>query len=360
MSAALRVVHAPARTPYARKLTNDRIALVNGTAPRGGEAVPRDMSLTWLLAHRPFDWFDVLHLHHVEFDDPATLRSVLAECSRAGRRVVFTAHDVGPVFGDPGGYHRKLRTLVDARVPFVCLTETSRDELRRRFGTRVRTSVLPHGYVVPPDAVPAPRPGDPGVPRYFLFGSLRENRDIATVLYNWRFGRAQRDTSLSVLLRAPGPVNLRQERERWDLLGRTAAADPRLRVDVLPFPSDDDVVEAALGCDALILPYLWGSHSGQLELAFDLGLTPVASAVGHLREQYRRHAGVLDEPIWFDWSDGDEYAYGARFLAALDEAAARLRAGRRPRRAREFAEHRALEHEAVLAGHEEVYARRWT
>lgn len=355
---SLRVVHAPARTPYARKLTNGRVALVNDTAPRGVEVVPRDMSLRWLLDHRPFDWFDVLHLHHVEFDDLVVLRRVLAECSRAGRRVVFTAHDVDPVFTGRSAYHRKLRTLVDARVPFICLTSSSRDEVRRRFGDRVRTTVIPHGYVVPPSAERTRRPNAGGA-RYFLFGSLRDNRDLPTVLYNWHFGRAQRDTSLSMLLRAPSHANLTQEHDRWALLSRMAAADPRLRVDLLPFPSDEEVVEAALDCDALILPYRWATHSGQLELAFDLGLTAVASRVGSLHDQYRQLAHVVEEPLWFDWSDGSEYAYGARFLAALDEAADRLRAGHQPLRQNDLAEFRVLEHKAVLAGYEEVYSHSW-
>lgn len=359
MAQRMRVVHAPARTPYARKLTGKHVEIVNGTAPHGTEVVPRDMSLRWLLEHRPFTWFDVLHLHHVEFDHLPTLKAVLAECARSHRRVIFTAHDVDPVFSGTLDYHRKLRALVDARVPFVCLTETSRAEIHRRFGSQARTVTIPHGYVVPPSAVPAHRPSDTGQARYFLFGALRENRDISTVLYNWRFGRHQQDTSLSVLLRAPGRINLQQEQDRWAELSATATSEPRLQIDVLSFPTDQEVVEAALTCDALILPYRWGSHSGQLELAFDLGLVPVASAVGYLRDQHRLHAGVVDEPVWFDWSDGSEYAYGARFLTALDEAVERVRAGYRPPSA-EFTEHRLEEHLAIMAAYQEVYACPWT
>lgn len=360
MDQRTRVVHAPARTPYARKLTSEHVEIVNGTSPHGAEAVPRDMSLRWLLEHRPFNWFDVLHLHHVEFDDLPTLKSVLSECARSRRRVIFTAHDIRPVFSGRVDYHRKLRALVDARVPFVCLTEASGAEIRRRFGNQVETVTIPHGYVVPPSAVPSRRPPGSGHARYFLFGSLRDNRDITTVLYNWRFGRHQHDTSLSVLLRAPGYINLIHEKDRWAALLATAVAEPRLQVDVLPFPTDVEVAETASGCDALILPYRWGSHSGQLELAFDLGLVPVASAVGYLRDQYRCHTEVIDEPVWFDWSDGAEYAYGARFLAALDEAAERLHKGHRLAPSKEFGEHRIEEHAAIMATYLEVYTRPWT
>lgn len=357
MDQRIRVVHAPARTPYARKLTSEHVAIVNGTALLGEEVVPRDMSLRWLLDHRPFTWFDVLHLHHIEFDDISVLKSVLSECSRSRRRVVFTAHDVDPIFSGRIDYHRKLRTLSEGRVPFVCLTEASRTEIHRRLGTAVPTVTVPHGYVIEPNIVPHDRTTKGDHVRYFMFGALRENRDIATALYNWRFGHRQQRTSLSVLLRAPGHISMRQEQDRWALLSTMAAAEPRLRVEVMPFPSDGDVANAAAGCDALILPYRWGSHSGQLELAFDLGLVPVASAVGYLRDQYRNHVGLVDEPVWFDWSDGAEYAYGARFLTALDQAVERFQSERSPSQQVEFTEHRLKEHESIMTAYLEVYTR---
>ncbi|MFI1648631.1 hypothetical protein ACH4XT_17060 [Streptomyces avidinii] len=355
MASRIRVVHAPARTPYVRKLTDGHIEIVNGTVHRGME-VPRDVSMRWLLERRPFDWFDVLHLHHVEFDDLATLKSVLSECARSGRRVVFTAHDVDPVFSKRAAYHRKLSVLAEAGVPFVCLTEASRSDVRKRFGDRVETVTIPHGFVVPPGTSYPSRAQEVRSPRYFLFGSLRENRDITTALYNWRFGRHQQDTSMHLLLRAPGRINLLEEHDRWSLL-TSMAGDPRLRIDVLPHPTDEDVVDTALGCDALVLPYRWGSHSGQLELAFDLGLVPVVSAVGYVRDQYDRHAPFVDEPVWFDWSDGAEYAYGPRFLEALDTAAERLRHSRPSGPSPDFADYRITEHEAIMAAHLEMYTR---
>jgi hypothetical protein len=361
MGQPIKVVHAPARTPYARKLTSGQVQIVNDSAVlNGSELVPRDMSLRWLWEHRPFTWFDVLHLHHIEFDDISDIKAVLSECARTHKRVVFTAHDIDPIFGRGLDYHRKLSVFVDRRVPFVCLTEGSRAEVHRRFGPRVSTVTIPHGYVVAPSAVPRLPVRTRNQVRFLLFGSLRANRDIETVLCNWRFGRNQQDTFLSVLLRAPSRINLLDEHDRWTLLSAMAAAEPRLRVEIAPFPSDNEVAETAASCGGLLLPYRWGSHSGQLELAFDLGLMPIASAVGYLRDQYRSHAAVVDEPVWFDWSDGADYAYGARFLTALDEAAERLRYGQRPAKRQAFAEHRATEHNEIMTAYLEVYEQSWT
>jgi beta-1,4-mannosyltransferase len=64
-----------------------------------------------------------------------------------------------------------------------------------------------------------------------------------------------------------------------------AAASDVVRVrahDPLPL---DDLCAALVRSDALVLPYRWGTHSGLVELAADLGVTVLAADVGHLAEQ---------------------------------------------------------------------------
>jgi hypothetical protein len=62
---------------------------------------------------------------------------------------------------------------------------------------------------------------------YLLFGALRANRDIETVLYNWRFGLRQQATTMQLLLRAPGRANLTDEGRRWQLISSFAGHEPR-------------------------------------------------------------------------------------------------------------------------------------
>jgi hypothetical protein len=122
------------------------------------------------------------------------------------------------------------------------------------------------------------------------------------------------------------------------------------------YPTDDEVVAAGLSADALLLPYLFGSHSGQLELAFDLNLLPVCSSVGYLEDQYDVHKGFVPEPIWFDWTDGHPFLFGEKFVAALEVAHVRVRhtLGRGP--SNDFLEYRREEHAEFLAAHRAVYA----
>lgn len=348
---AIRVVHVPGRTPYARKLHDEGIRVLNGTAA-DGLVMPRDVTLAWLLEHRPWDWLDVVHLHHPDFEPIPRLRAVLAECRRTGKQMVLTAHDVNPVFGDRVTHHRRLRVLADQGVPFVCLTPAAEVEVRRRFGAP--TAVVHHGYVAAPGTPTRPMQRDPGPTRFLIYGSLRRNRDVELVLACWRFARHLAETTLHLLLRAPSRVSLAEDAEVWRAI-REHAADPRLRVDVLPFPTDDEVNAAAAGADCLLLPYRWVSHSGQLEHALDLGVLPVATRAGFLPDQVALHQGLVNEPVWFDWSDRAPFEHGARLMEAMQIAHAAIQSGWQACENEGFADHRRTEHAEILAAYHTLY-----
>lgn len=347
----IRVVHVPGRTPYARKLHDAGIQVVNGTMV-DGLAVPRDVTLSWLLEHRAWDWLDVVHLHHPDFEPIPRLRTVLAECRRAGKRVVFTAHDVSPVFGSRAAHHRRLRTLAEFGVPFVCLTPGAEAEVRARYATRA--AVVPHGYVALPGTRQRAARREPGPTRFLIYGSLRRNRDVELVLACWRFALRLADTTLRLLLRAPSRASLAGDAEVWRAI-REHATEPRLHVDVLPFPADDEVNEAVADADCLLLPYRWASHSGQLEHAFDLGALPVAARTGYLPEQVSLHHGLVREPVWFDWSDDAPFDHGTRLLEAMQTAHAAIQDGWQVQHAEKFADHRQREHVEVMAAYRTLY-----
>ena len=349
---AIRVVHIPGRTPYARKLHDKGIQILNGTTV-DGFAVPRDATLAWLLEYRPWTWLDVVHLHHPDFEPILRLRTVLAECRRAGKQVVFTAHDVNPVFGGRAAHHRRLHMLAERGVPFVCLTPAAEAEVRWRFDAH--TAVVPHGYVAAPGAPTRPMRHDPSPTRFLIYGSLRRNRDVELVLACWRFARHLAETTLHLFLRAPSRVSLCEDTEVWRAIREHAAADSRLRVDVLPFPTDDEVNEAVAGADCLLLPYRWVSHSGQLEHALDLGVLPVAARTGFLADQVALHRGLVAAPAWFDWSDCAPFDHGARLLEAMGRAHTTIHDGWQAADVEKFADHRRHEHAEVLAAHRTLY-----
>ncbi|WP_441247335.1 hypothetical protein [Kitasatospora sp. McL0602] len=365
-AAGLRVVHLPARTPYARKLHGPGIHTLNTTTEpteiRPGHAVPADVTASWILDHTPLDWLDVLHLHHIDLEPPAILERLLDACARARVRVVFTAHDTRPMLGgDSNGadaFTTRLRLLLAADVPWICLTEGSRADLAALLGTEPPTTVIPHGYVVPPDTL-RHRERLPGTGvRTLLYGATRTNRDQISPVVNWSLATSNPTHTLHLLLRAASPADFtRTTPSPLPVILDIARHDPRIRITMRPYPTDTAVLDAALASDLLLLPYLWGTHSGQLELAFDLGLIPVCARVGHLPEQHRlhqRHDQAVPEPEWFDWTTGHPNLFGERFLTALESATARTAAA--PRRLdHDFLDYRTQEHKDVLAAHLALY-----
>jgi hypothetical protein len=351
-AAASRVIHVPGRTQGVRKLRGDGIEFVNGTGA-SGQSVPPYVTLDWLLRHRVWDRVDVLHLHHVDFESRTALRSALAECRRSGVGVAFTAHDVVPVFGTRSAQHRRLRELAAWGTPFICLTPATETDVRRRFPDAL-TAMIPHGYVAAPGTAARPPERSGGSTRFLVYGSLRPNRDIELLLACWRFSRVLRDSTMHLLLRAPSRRSLVEDATAWQAV-RDHAVDPRLHVDVRPFPSDGELDAAMAAADCLILPYRWASHSGQLEHAFDLGVLPVAARTGYLPDQVALHDGRAPEPEWFEWPADRPYEHGARLLDALERAHRAIQGGWRAPDIRAFAAYRRREQADILAAHRSVY-----
>lgn len=350
----MRVLHLPARTPYAWKLHSHNFEIANGTRVPTGDTAPDAPSAQWLLEQASLDWFDVLHLHHVEFEEVTDLERLLDRCTTEGKGLVHTAHDLKAMFTTDAELHKRLRVLDQAAVSWVCLTAGSTNILDKILGHRVRARTIPHGYVVAPEHAERLERSSSTTARYLMYGASRPNRDQVATVLNWSLRNKTRDGLLHLVMRGISPAHLTQEQSPAYRLAQVVRADPRVRVTMRGYPSDSDINEAAAGSDALILPYLWATHSGQLELAFDLGLLPVTSNVGHLADQHSVHADLVDEPVWFDWSSGNPYLFGERFVAALEVAEERL--NDQPRRiSPEFTDYRRSEHRDLLEAYTAVY-----
>lgn len=360
MSCVVRVVHLPSQTPYVRKIVSADFSILNGTSTEHG-IVPVTVSCEWLLERRPLDWLDVVHLHHIEVEDLAMLERLLTACADASVAVVFTAHDIGPMHGSTADQvWARLELVAKSNASWIGLTAGSIEQLHGRIPQLRSVRLVPHGYVVPPDLLAsrtrAASPG--GALRYLMYGALRANRDHRSTIANWSLSIAEPVARLNLLLRPFNPADF--ERHDIPTLLTMIRSDRRITAAMRGYISDSDVLTAGLQADALLLPYLFGSHSGQLEFAFDLGLVPVCSAVGYFRDQYRMHDGLVEEPIWFEWNDSQPLLYGARFgeqfVTALEKAHQLLRRCASPGPNPHFLEYRRHEHGLFLAAHRAIYA----
>jgi hypothetical protein len=351
----VRIAHVPARGAYARKLETDGISIANGL---GG--VPVDLTFARLGAARAHD-FDVLHVQTVEFATEAEIARALDGCAARGQGVVATIHDLTPCFEPAGvGFERKVDLVCTRASTVVTLTTGAADELRRSFAGRpwlARLEVIPHGRVVRPASIrrDTRAPGD--TVRYGLFGSFRPSRDTWTAIVNWYYVLEDEPATLTLLTRAFDPDRAHDPSLRMaEILDFAHARRDRIAVRMRPYPTDAEVADFMREIDVLLLPYTFGSHSGQLELAFDCGVLPLAGDVGFLREQAAAAAPYVHrEPIWFDWSDGAQRSYGGRFARALLEADARVRGapGWDPRALDTW---RSAQHDEILDAYARIYA----
>lgn len=320
----VRVLHVPGHAPYARKLADEDITPVNGTDAE--VPVPLAASVDWLLARAEWDFFDVLHLHSVELVDRSRLADMLAHLHASGKRLIFTAHDVVPnIDQDHREFEEKTRLIIRSAHACVTLTGWARDQLVDLVNDTAarRIVVAPHGYAIEPGRYPiGRRTGDQ--PAIGVYGALRTNRALGVVVAAWR-ALADRDSlheqaSLRLLLRSVSAADVRRYAPTLTALNQLIKDGLNVDVRVAPAAvTDSEIVDFHRTSSVILLPYRWCTHSGQLELCFDLGVPVIAPRLGGLEAQAAAHPRISGLVTWFDGSllSADAEAQ----LAALIKAA---------------------------------------
>jgi hypothetical protein len=359
-SRTIRVLHIPYNTPYVRKLSSPIFEVVNCKASIDGSTVPEYASLAWLARQAKLDFFDLVHIHFFEAEPLDTIRCALQRCAEHRKAIVFTAHDLCPVFSrhDPG-FENKLVETCSYSQAVVTLTPQAAESLNRNWGvTSTKATVIPHGYVLHPEhQLARSARSHAGLVEFTMFGSFRPNRASYLALVDWFYGTARLGVRMNLLLRPLGPADPQAEStEARSVLSFIRQREERINAVMLPNPNDDVLASFLAQSDVIVMPYVWGTHSGQLELAFDLGLIPVITNVGFYRSQWECARGHVEEPIWVDWADGARHLYASRLIEGLSAASNRV-VGRTTRSTAEsFREHRLSEHQSILDAHRRVYS----
>jgi hypothetical protein len=269
--------------------------------------------------------------------------------------VVATLHEDAPLFDrDQGEFARRLAQLRGAGVRFATLTASCRAALASRYGLpEDEVEVVPHGNVLSFDsplweASPAPREG----PFTFtLHGGFRPNKRLFDVAVSFALAPSLSGARLKILTRA---FALHETAGNQDL---RAVMDLALRTDRISLSTaaripDAEIARFVAQGDAMVLPYVWGSHSGQIELAHDLGMAVVATDTGH----YRAQAALTGQSgvTWVDWAGASPYETAAVMLAGLEAAMGAPPVARTDGAARRAARER--ERAAILAAYDRLYA----
>lgn len=287
-AAGPRIVTVPARHPYVATVRPDPARPVAVDRVHGWEPDP------YLDAASVPGWAadaDLVHLHF-GFDhlDRAAVDRWADALAAAGIPLVFTAHDLrNPHHTDPAAHTDVLAALLDRAAAVLTLTPGAATEIADRWGRSAQ--VLPHPTLVDP-ARTADVATEPGLVVVHLKSLRRNLIDPVALVAAAAAGASAGGGRLRVdvhpdVVDDPRLAGLRP--------------GPGLEVAVHPRYDDLDLERYLRRAHVTVLPHRWGTHSGWLELARDLGTAVVAPSCGHYRDQWDRvHTYTNDEHFGFD------------------------------------------------------------
>ncbi|TWX40659.1 glycosyltransferase family 4 protein [Frigoribacterium sp. ACAM 257] len=313
---ALRVASVPAGHPYVRHLQPVDDSAVSRAVIRLADPLPDPaeparwwppvvLDAGWIAEHAAE--VDVLHVHFgTESYDLGHLRRVVDAARAARIPLVHTVHDlVNPQLVDQAPHLAHLGLLVAESDELLTLTEGAAAEIERTFGRR--PVVVPHPHLLPLDAVAPTGTAHVEVVVGVSLRDLRPNVDgpgsVSTLI-----------AAAGLLAAAGRPVTVRvdvNERVRdavalAEVRALVAGAPGHLDVSLVVHPrlDDDELAEALADLDVVVLPYSHGTHSGWVELSWDLGVPVAAPRVGHVDDQHP----AAGDTASFDAGDADQLA----------------------------------------------------
>lgn len=283
------VAAVPTRHPYVQRVSSATgIRLADEPTPAHGDPTrwwpPAALDPSWISAHAAEA--DLLHVHFgTESFPPGHLSACIAAAHDAGWPVVFTIHDLEhPQLSDQRSYASQLDELVVGADALIALTPGAARVVRDRWDRDAL--VVPHPSLLPADAViPDILPSEDRRVGVHL-KDLRPNVDGPAA------ARAVIDTVAALRsegIRATGEVRLHhhvREAVARDEVRALCAGAPFVSLVEHERLSDPELVVALSRWDACVLPYRWGTHSGWLELCWDLGVPVAAPDTGFYAEQH--------------------------------------------------------------------------
>lgn len=340
MAAPLRIASVPAGHPYVAHLAGPGVERLPDPRPPGappGQWWPPEMlRAAWIRAHA--DAFDLLHLHFgAESFTPAGLADTLGALRAARRPFVLTVHDLEhPQLADPARHEAQLELLVPAADTLITLTEGAAEEIERRWGRR--PTVVAHPHLFP---LEAPFPPDPSRSVPVLGLHLRDLRPSIDGPGATRTLLAAAALLQEATVRVFLHDRARDEAARAAVRALCAEA-PAAELVEAPRPDDAALAAELAGLSVSVLPYRHGTHSGWVELCWDLAVPVAAPRIGQLDAQHP-DPGFLQS---FTVGDAPELAEALRPLLGRRD---------RERVQRERRVARRVQQEEIAAAHLDLY-----
>lgn len=233
--------------------------------------------VVWDVEQLRIDGIRIVHVHFgFEHLSPCELTRWVDALGQAGIALVYTVHDLdNPHLADQREFHRSAAILIGAAAAVLTLTPAAAHVIEQRHGRSA--TVVSHPHVVPLTRLEQLGQSDDSRRRgvYVHAATVRPNFDIDLV--EALVDAAGPLGGLRVHVRDSAPPCARQRLERLRVRGATVDVSPRL--------PDDELWQRIAGSRLIVLPYRWGTHSGLLEAARDLGTPSLAPGFGGYVDQ---------------------------------------------------------------------------
>lgn len=273
-----RVLSYPPKHPYIDRLHGIAGEFVYRDEP--SPKLPHFYDPTWLDAHED-DW-DIVHFHFGwEQYPPAKLESVLKAHKDSDKPIFLTIHDTRSPHtqsSEEDAVYLSLLTKDASHV--ITLTESAKRIIEQTYN--VTPYVIPHG----------PLHTEEQMRHYRKKHSENYSDTNHTVYVHVRGGRINLDWK-RLLRFAPGIESETGYRLTFGIKQNTSAheyvkgspQEEQAYVKVGAEYTDEELSYVIAKSKALLLAYKWGSHSGLVELAHDIGTPVLIYDTGHYRDQ---------------------------------------------------------------------------
>lgn len=305
----IKVLSFPSRHPYTSKFHQaGEIFFINPDTDYfnhiGGKPFPEFLENT-----HPKDSYDLVHIHF-SFDKLTILelKELLQYFKRINKPIVWTCHSRESLRDKDIGNGELQKMLYLYASAIITPTSGCRDWIISKYGNNKEVSVIPLGYMINPATILANQQSlDKKLKTNFVYlvGDLRKNKEINYSIKTFLESKELSDCTLTVITK----LFSSDLDERGQKFLKIIHSSPRIRVIAQPEVSNDLLAEIFCKQHACFHPYLWGTHSGQVELARDCGCYSIISNVGFYKEQFN---GILD----FEYND-DLSVFMQNFLQAL-------------------------------------------
>lgn len=274
-------------------------------------------NISYLNSHFSPDSYDLVHIFFEYYlISLSRFKKILLYFKKNNKKIIWSWNDRKSLLNNKIGYsYEKLLFRYADKI--ITPSDGMRKWILHTFDKhKNQIDVIPLGYFSHPDEVKQiSRKSMKNRHLFtFLIGDFRDSKEYIQSILNFLHCTDLQQTKLQLIFR---PIYLYKEayeniKEELIYFHRIIQ-NPRISVFCNPEITDYEMAQLFYTSHAVILPYKWGDHSGQIELAKDCGCHVIVPDIGFYKEQW-------DKLTFYQVSDNNYSQIPIRYTKALIEA----------------------------------------